>query len=516
MPDFKNIIFIIKDPELLKQVLALEKQLFCQPVIFNNGQDGLDYLDNEKINTCSIFIEHAFPEIDGISILEILHTRLAPKKYLLYFISEVDSSKLASRLFKKGISDYILKSDFTLQLLTEILNSTDEIFNNSLEYNRSLDKFSNFLLPKFLNYGECCFSENGKIIYINEKAAALFGGSIDDYKDQVIYNLSALNDALLIGGRIFKASNENKVCKYEDLIVFPHGSYWLESYYFPYSDLNQNFRCIRLFLNDITELKEPQKKIAQLHIELTEKNKLYKVLLDVFPFIIYSYDLQEERYILKNNGPEKFLGYNENDLKVFGNQFFENVMFAEDFNNHIQNIIPKYSIAKDGDVIKDKFRMLHRDGSCKWFESQEMITKRLPDGIPCQITGILSDISETVKIHEALNTSNFRLEQALGIGNIAWWDWNVKTGKIDFHPRKTELLGYAPNEIEPNVYAFTSMLHPDDYEPTMQAMRDHLANRNPVYEVEYRIKTKHGEWKWFYDRGIVSSFDENNKPDRLI
>jgi diguanylate cyclase (GGDEF)-like protein len=46
----------------------------------------------------------------------------------------------------------------------------------------------------------------------------------------------------------------------------------------------------------------------------------------------------------------------------------------------------------------------------------------------------------------------------------------------------------------------------------MQAMRDHLSGKKATYEVEYRIKTKAGDYKWYYDRGSIVKRDDNGKP----
>ncbi len=32
------------------------------------------------------------------------------------------------------------------------------------------------------------------------------------------------------------------------------------------------------------------------------------------------------------------------------------------------------------------------------------------------------------------------------------------------------------------------------------------------YECEYRIQTKNGDYRWFYDRGKITQRDESNKP----
>lgn len=43
-------------------------------------------------------------------------------------------------------------------------------------------------------------------------------------------------------------------------------------------------------------------------------------------------------------------------------------------------------------------------------------------------------------------------------------------------------------------------------------MKDHLYGKASVYEVEYRIRTKDGNYKWYYDRGKITQYDEAGKP----
>ncbi len=100
-------------------------------------------------------------------------------------------------------------------------------------------------------------------------------------------------------------------------------------------------------------------------------------------------------------------------------------------------------------------------------------------------------------------------------GNLGRWEWNCETGQVIFNPKKVQVLGYEVSEFSPTVDAFTNLLHPDDYEPTMEAMRQHLYGRVPAYEAEYRIKTRSGGYKWFYDRGRIVEYGSEGKPRRL-
>lgn len=106
-----------------------------------------------------------------------------------------------------------------------------------------------------------------------------------------------------------------------------------------------------------------------------------------------------------------------------------------------------------------------------------------------------------------------RLEYAW-TGNLGHWYWNRKTNTVTFNPLKVTALGYDKNEIPEHVnfQFFTDKLHPDDYQKIMDIMTDHLNGKTAVYEAEYRIKTKDGKYKWYYDRGKVTQYDDNSEP----
>ena len=106
-----------------------------------------------------------------------------------------------------------------------------------------------------------------------------------------------------------------------------------------------------------------------------------------------------------------------------------------------------------------------------------------------------------------------RLEYAW-TGNLGHWYWNIKTNEVTFNPLKVTKLGYDISEIPEHVtyQFFTDKLHSEDFQKTMDAMRDHLYGKADVYEVEYRIRAKDGSFKWYYDRGKITQYDDNCKP----
>ena len=99
-------------------------------------------------------------------------------------------------------------------------------------------------------------------------------------------------------------------------------------------------------------------------------------------------------------------------------------------------------------------------------------------------------------------------------GNLGHWYWNIRTNEVTFNPLKVTTLGYDRSEIPENIsyQFFTDKLHPEDYPVTMEAMKNHLYGKADVYEVEYRIQTKDNKYKWYYDRGKITQYDEDGKP----
>lgn len=108
-----------------------------------------------------------------------------------------------------------------------------------------------------------------------------------------------------------------------------------------------------------------------------------------------------------------------------------------------------------------------------------------------------------------------QLNLALSSGNIAWWIWDFPSGDVAFSAEKATMTGYTPEEYPRNVHKITELIHPDDYERTMQAMRDHLEGRAQKYDVEYRIRCKDGSYLWFRDNGRIISRDRDGKPVKI-
>jgi len=126
---------------------------------------------------------------------------------------------------------------------------------------------------------------------------------------------------------------------------------------------------------------------------------------------------------------------------------------------------------------------------------------------------LLGTEDRRVRAEEALRESEQRFALAVQGANDGIWDWDIKNHTLYWSPRMKELLGYADEELDVDFHTFESRLHPDDLEPIKAAIEAHLKRREP-YNVEQRLRTKSGEYRWFNARG-QALWDENGQPIRM-
>ncbi len=113
--------------------------------------------------------------------------------------------------------------------------------------------------------------------------------------------------------------------------------------------------------------------------------------------------------------------------------------------------------------------------------------------------GISHDITRMKQTEEALRASEERFDLAVTGSSDGIWDWNISTDELYLSPRYKELLGYASDELDSTLDEWQNVLHPDDVPIALAAVDAHLANKRP-FDVEYRMATKSGEYRWFRSR----------------
>ncbi|GAB4303378.1 MAG: hypothetical protein Fur0025_44650 [Oscillatoriaceae cyanobacterium] len=116
---------------------------------------------------------------------------------------------------------------------------------------------------------------------------------------------------------------------------------------------------------------------------------------------------------------------------------------------------------------------------------------------------------------EALQLSQQRLKLALEGSSLGIWDRDIPSSKTYFDPQWKKMLGYEAGEIENSFKSWLGLVHPDDLPGVMKVFNGYLPPGMDTCEVEFRMLTKQGKWKWMLSRGKVFERDGLGKPVRM-
>lgn len=109
--------------------------------------------------------------------------------------------------------------------------------------------------------------------------------------------------------------------------------------------------------------------------------------------------------------------------------------------------------------------------------------------------------------------------------NVGLWDMDVVAGD-PVNPDNTftwtdefrHLIGYTSERDFPNVLSsWSEKLHPDDHDWVLEVFARHLTDHSgkTPYDIQYRLKLKNGEYRWF--RALGSTIrDDKGLPLRVI
>ena len=131
------------------------------------------------------------------------------------------------------------------------------------------------------------------------------------------------------------------------------------------------------------------------------------------------------------------------------------------------------------------------------------------------------EVMERKRVEEALREGIDRFDWAVRGSSDGFWDgralpgepWHAPHTPVWWSPRFKELLGYREEEFPNRLESFLSHLHPEDRDRVFGALFAHIDRRMP-YDVEYRVRTKSGEYRWFRGRG-QAVWDESGHLIRM-
>ncbi|GEM_PF-6641165 len=125
-----------------------------------------------------------------------------------------------------------------------------------------------------------------------------------------------------------------------------------------------------------------------------------------------------------------------------------------------------------------------------------------------QVNSSLKAIRSKVQLKE----SSAVLNEALAGAMAGVWRYDLNSRIIYGDQHFSELVRTEGPICKIQIEDSLKRIHPDDLEDARAAFSEYLSGERDVYQTELRYKCFDGQYRWFEDKGRVTSYDEDGNP----
>jgi len=255
--------------------------------------------------------------------------------------------------------------------------------------------------------------------------------------------------------------------------------------------------------NSLNSLSEKMCSLAQIPLqkqtgerkeidpELHQKNLLLQNITDnIFDLIALADEQANYQFVSKSYS---LLGY---DTDVLTGKNHLALIHPED--REIAETAINTSRSKSNEPIIGLYRYLCADG--KYITLETGIRFISENGGRKQLLFSSRDLSDKVKAEKALHRSEERYIRLVENSPDILYSFSTIKGRSYHSSKVVNVLGYTPEQLSEDPMLWYNSIHPDD-RPLVDRAIANLDKGQPL-NIEYRIKTASGKWKWLHDRSI--------------
>ncbi|MBS1976846.1 MAG: PAS domain S-box protein [Bacteroidetes bacterium] len=213
--------------------------------------------------------------------------------------------------------------------------------------------------------------------------------------------------------------------------------------------------------------------------------------------------------LLANPAAARLHGYT---LEEFHELHIRDLLFSEDF-----DLIPaRVRKIKTGETVFFESMHRHKDGSRIPIE---VMASPLPLNGRNLIMSIGRDLTERKNAENFIQEGERFIERITVASPDIMYVFDLAEQRSIYANRHiADVLGYSPAEIRSMGDNFPPMLiHPEDLHiPPYQAERWQHTFDGQLIESEYRMKHKHGQWRWFTVRDTVFKRDDTGRVIQIV
>jgi diguanylate cyclase (GGDEF)-like protein/PAS domain S-box-containing protein len=246
-------------------------------------------------------------------------------------------------------------------------------------------------------------------------------------------------------------------------------------------------------------------------IDITEpvnQRSKMRALLDALPVGVVLQTVSGE-LIECNRAATEMIGLRRNERVPAGGLARDAIVVRDDLSPYPIEDRPSLRTLRTGKALRgESLGLVSARGDVRWL----MVNTEPVLSLKGELSGVISCMVDVTVQRAQQQLLNLAVEGA----SLGMWQWEIGTGEMSCNDQLLSLYGYARGELAMNKDAWNAIIHPDDMDRWLAAIRANL--RESVEPVQCEIRIRHGRsqhWIWMLYSGTVVARDAAGRALRM-
>ena len=222
--------------------------------------------------------------------------------------------------------------------------------------------------------------------------------------------------------------------------------------------------------------------------------------------------MDEMNFIAANKNAESLFGYKAEDLRLM-TPIDISPEFQEDGERSEEKAETYVNKAYNGEP--QFFEWIHKNSDGAEFPTEVSLNAITIDNKQ-YVFVVLRDITFRKILDNTLKEKEKSLELALDSSELGYYDINYVTRQEIYNKSILSMLGYENDTSKKDREWWMNLVHPDDAEKTERLWQEYISGNAAFYQVEVRLRSKDGNYKWILDKCKLFETTPEGKPVRIV